>query len=315
MRMELVLVTCLLSVMTLGVEGVEQKFLVEPVDVVAVEGERVVLECLVENKVGTIQWTKDDFGLGADRDLSGFSRYRMLGTGEKTWNLEINNVTLEDDGRFQCQVGATDDVSPIRSRYATLSVLTPPQPPVITSGPKMILKEGRVAMIQCISKGGKPASTVRWFKNGQELRDGVKTKVETMEDEKRQVTVSTLTFTAMRNMSGVRLECEAGNKVENEVRTVSTEVEVEYPPVVKITVDKEVMYEGDIVKVSCNVEASPASLDFQWKVDGKLVEEAREARQLVLSVDRSMNGKKVSCLVRNKIGQVSDDYVLDVKCK
>ena len=69
------------------------------------------------------------------------------------------------------------------------------------------------------------------------------------------------------------------------------------------------------VKVSCNVEASPASLDFQWKVDGKLVEEARKARQLVLSVDRSMNGKKVSCLVRNKIGQVSDDYVLDVKCK
>ena len=75
------------------------------------------------------------------------------------------------------------------------------------------------------------------------------------------------------------------------------------------------MYEGDIVKVSCSGEASPASLDFQWKVDGKLVEEAREARQLVLSVDRSMNGKKVSCLVRNKIAQVSDDYVLDVKCK
>ena len=31
------------------------------------------------------------------------------------WHLEIRNVSLEDDGRYQCQVGATHNAGPIRS--------------------------------------------------------------------------------------------------------------------------------------------------------------------------------------------------------
>ena len=36
------------------------------------------------------------------------------------YTLDINPVSLEDDARFQCQVGAADEgrVAPIRSRYA-----------------------------------------------------------------------------------------------------------------------------------------------------------------------------------------------------
>ncbi len=32
------------------------------------------------------------------------------------FTLDINPVELEDDGRFQCQVGAAEGVEPIRSR-------------------------------------------------------------------------------------------------------------------------------------------------------------------------------------------------------
>ena len=44
------------------------------------------------------------------------------------YTLDINPVSLEDDARFQCQVGAADEgrVAPIRSRYATVTVLVPP---------------------------------------------------------------------------------------------------------------------------------------------------------------------------------------------
>ena len=264
---------------------------------------------------GTLQWTRDDFGLGTDRDLSGFSRYRMLGEGEENWNLEITNVTLEDDAKFQCQVGATDSASPIRSRYATLQVLSPPQPPVITAGPKMILKEGKTAMVQCISKGGKPAATIKWSQDGLQITDGVDTKVETMEDGKRLITVSTLTFTASRNTSGVKLECEAENPVEKESRTVSTIIEVEYPPTVTISTDKQTMYEGDEVRISCSASAQPENMKYTWRIDGLEVEGARGSRELVLNLDRNMHRKKVSCFVSNKIGQSSDEYILDVKCK
>ena len=42
-------------------------------------------------------------------------RYRMVGVEELgEWHLQISNISVEDDGRYQCQVGATDSVKPIR---------------------------------------------------------------------------------------------------------------------------------------------------------------------------------------------------------
>lgn len=46
-------------------------------------GSRVTLPCRVENKAGQLQWTKDDFGLGLHRDLSGYDRYKMIGSDEE----------------------------------------------------------------------------------------------------------------------------------------------------------------------------------------------------------------------------------------
>ena len=87
-------------------------------------------------------------------------------------------VTLEDDAEFQCQVGAAEDgrVEPIRSRYATLTVLVPPTPPRIvhpssqpvrthtsldsTSLPLHKTVEGRMVELVCESRGGKPAAEV-----------------------------------------------------------------------------------------------------------------------------------------------------------
>ena len=54
--------------------GVVQKFVREPPDQTAAEGEHVTLPCRVDNKVGPLQWTRDDFGLGLNRNLKGFER-------------------------------------------------------------------------------------------------------------------------------------------------------------------------------------------------------------------------------------------------
>ena len=51
-----------------------QKFVREPPDQTAAEGEHVTLPCRVHNKVGPLQWTRDDFGLGLNRNLKGFER-------------------------------------------------------------------------------------------------------------------------------------------------------------------------------------------------------------------------------------------------
>lgn len=60
-----------------------QRFAIEPMDQTAVIGSKVTLPCRVLNQKGPIQWTKDDFGLGAIRNLTGFERYSMIGTDEE----------------------------------------------------------------------------------------------------------------------------------------------------------------------------------------------------------------------------------------
>ena len=124
----------------------------------------------------------DDFGLGTSRDLSEYSRYQMTGEEGRDWHLMIINATVEDDAKYQCQVGATDSSEPIRSRYALVRVISPPQPPVLTAGPQLILRQGKVALLQCISKGGKPASVIKWRRNGDLINEGVLEKVEKLNE-------------------------------------------------------------------------------------------------------------------------------------
>ena len=82
---------------------------------------QVVLPCSVANKRGILQWTKDGFGLGIQRDLPGecgvggddddddsvpgYPRYKMVGEEEAgEFSLEISRLDTEDDAVFQCQV-------------------------------------------------------------------------------------------------------------------------------------------------------------------------------------------------------------------
>ena len=67
-----------------------QSFLREPFDQIAAVGEHVTLPCRVINKRGVLQWTRDDFGLGSERQLIGFDRYQMTGSDEE--GKEILNI-------------------------------------------------------------------------------------------------------------------------------------------------------------------------------------------------------------------------------
>lgn len=70
----------------------EQKFAMEPQDQTAVVGSRVTLPCRVINKSGILQWTKDDFGLGTHRNLSGFDRYSMIGSDEEGKTYMLSSI-------------------------------------------------------------------------------------------------------------------------------------------------------------------------------------------------------------------------------
>lgn len=74
-------------------------------------------------QAGEVQWTKNEFGLGADRDLTSYERYRIVGSiSQGEHHLLIVNASVEDDGYYQCQVSATDDEN--RHHNSQIALLT-----------------------------------------------------------------------------------------------------------------------------------------------------------------------------------------------
>ena len=295
----------------------QQRFSRQPDSRTVREGDTVTLECSVTDKAGVLQWTKDDFGLGTERSLPGYTRFSMAGTSNTSWNLQITNITVADEAKYQCQVGATDTVAPIRSKYAVIRVLAAAQPPVLTVRPVMTTREGKIAMIQCISKGGKPASLIKWSLNGQQVTSGIEEKVTEMEETKKMMTVSTLKFPATINLSGSELACEATSEAEPSAQSIKTRVEVQYKPKTRIimTGSSDKVYEGDKVSLLCNATAEPAVTEYRWYVTGEEVKEAKGGKEFIVEAARDMNGKKITCIARNALGQISADYMLDIQCE
>ncbi len=54
-----------------------------PEDRTAVTGERVVLPCRTAKVEARVQWTQDEFGLGMDRQLVDWDRYRIVGNDKR----------------------------------------------------------------------------------------------------------------------------------------------------------------------------------------------------------------------------------------
>lgn len=80
-RAQTTMILALLVVTAAATAIAEQSFAVEPEDLTAVLDSTVSLPCRVANRAGELQWTKDDFALGVNRNLSyyGYTRYSMTG--------------------------------------------------------------------------------------------------------------------------------------------------------------------------------------------------------------------------------------------
>ncbi|XP_042337634.1 kin of IRRE-like protein 1, partial [Plectropomus leopardus] len=90
-------------------------------------------------------------------------RYRVLRVQELgQYNLEILSADLSDDSLYECQ--APD--AALRSRRAKLTVLIPPDDPVIDGGPEVLLNAGESYNLSCVSRGAKPPSMIEWLKDG-----------------------------------------------------------------------------------------------------------------------------------------------------
>ncbi|XP_045780934.1 irregular chiasm C-roughest protein-like isoform X2 [Maniola jurtina] len=293
---------------------VEQKFAMEPQDQTAVVGSRVTLPCRVENKAGQLQWTKDDFGLGLHRELSGYDRYKMIGSDEEgDYSLDIREVTLDDDAKYQCQVSSGSRGEPaIRSRYARLTVLVPPEPPKILQGNFYSTPEDRIIKLECVSVGGKPPAEITWVdSNAGVLTQGVTTTVEPLSDGQRFTTRSIIRMAPKQEHNNQTFTCQAQNTADRAYRAASILIEVKYAPKVKIRIKSgRRIPEGQDVVISCTADANPGNLTFRWVMNESIIGNSSELK--ITNISRAYNGAVLKCMVFNEVGKSEETEILEI---
>ncbi|XP_063704901.1 irregular chiasm C-roughest protein [Culicoides brevitarsis] len=297
-----------------------QRFAMEPQDQTAIVGSRVTLPCRVIEKQGMLQWTKDDFGLGTHRNLSGFDRYSMVGSDEEgDFSLDIYPVMLDDDAKYQCQVGPAPNGAPgIRSRFATLIVLVPPEPPKIVQGDYMVTTEGREIELECISHGGKPAAEITWIDGlGNVLTDGIEYMKEPLGDTRRFTAKSILKLTPKKEHHNTTFTCQAQNTADRTYRSAKLKLEVKYAPKVQVKVIGGALAGGRIpegaeIRLSCRADANPGDLTYRWSINERPVVGDYTTEMIIHNVTRKYHGAVVKCEVHNAVGKSEASQMLDI---
>ncbi|XP_058866067.1 kin of IRRE-like protein 3 isoform X1 [Acipenser ruthenus] len=298
---------CILLYFSLAGQGVLAMFAQQPQDLVVVAGQPVTLPCAIPGYHGIVLWIKDGLALGVGRDLSGYPRYSVVGdhsAGEH--HLKIQRVELMDDAIYECQAIQ----AAMRSRPARLTVLVPPDDPVINGGPIVSLRAGDPLNLTCRANNAKPAATIIWIRNGEVLNGAMYSKT-LLRDGRRESTVSTLYISASNIETGQQIICRASNKAVPNGKETSITIDIQHPPLVNLSVEPQPILEGNLVKFHCSAKANPAVTQFRWAKGGQVIKEISGDTYEAI-VDHSFFTEPVSCEVTNPLGSTNISRTVDV---
>ncbi|KAH0631319.1 hypothetical protein JD844_005606 [Phrynosoma platyrhinos] len=269
-------------------------------DQVIVSGQSVTLACVVMGYRGMVQWTKDGLALGGERDLPGWSRYSIVGDASAgQHNLRIDYAELDDDAIYECQ--ATQ--AALRSQRAKLTVLIPPNDPEIHNGPVVHVISNIPYNLSCRAAGAKPAAEISWYRDGQRQDSAVYSKA-LMDDGKREVAVSTLLLTPSSRDMGSSFTCRVSNPAAPAGKQTTVTLNVQYPPVVILSVQPQTVPEGGKVSFLCTATSNPEVTGYRWAKGGVPVPEAN-GDSYEATVDQSFFTEPVSCEVSNAVGSTN----------
>lgn len=305
----------MLGLLLSGAHCQTMRFIAQPVNRSATEGSNVVLNCSVENREGLVTWTKGGFGLGVERNLPGFDRYSMVGNeNEGVFNLQILEVTVDDEDWFECQV-LTSHTYPtgLRSQKAYLSVVVQPERPSIINAPAVPVVLHTPTNITCRADKGKPAAQITWYLDGQRLTHGA--SVLTQQNGKYIDTIGVLTFNATKADASKKILCQSVTE-HLTPSTTSATLDVQFAPILTIilNVTTRSIREHDNVKFFCSGQANPnKDLQFKWFQNGDRIPEANGMTYDIHNITPEYNGVTLACEGTNTVGSSRAEKVLNVE--
>ncbi|XP_067133867.1 protein turtle homolog A-like isoform X1 [Centruroides vittatus] len=295
--------------------------------IIGVAGEKVKLPCDItpptpDDDVSLILWYKDDFVApiysldGRRRRLSqarhavndAIASRSYLSIGHKPAMLELNPVTLEDDGHYRCRV----DFKKAQTRNADLilRVIVPPKKPIITNKKGELLQsligpynEGSELELICEADGGKPRPSVTWWRESVLLDDTFELTSDGVVRNELKIPV------LQRNDLMAMFTCQAANSNFTPPLSTAVTIDMNFKPVeVKIKGEFRSVSARKPVEIECNSKGSrPAATITWWKGSTRMtstrdrfsLDGSKSTSILTFTPTLEDNGKYLSCRAEN----------------
>ncbi|VDO25771.1 unnamed protein product, partial [Onchocerca flexuosa] len=230
-------------------------------------GEDVLLKCSAYQSGLVSQWRNNDGSLLGFHDagkLAGHEgRYSYVIDSSNEKHLKIENVTLRDDGLFECQM-----THPSLGAYrtsASITVLVPPEKVTIMDiDPDSAINvvEGNDYNLSCMAANGKPHADISWYIHGKKIDNNVKRWTEI--NTNRTVTAfAMLSWKPRRSDIGAVLICEAVHP------STSNPSEV---PKIDILNRPGIIKPGNNITLKCSVAGGNPPPRLLWFLHGNLID-------------------------------------------
>ncbi|KAK3863454.1 hypothetical protein Pcinc_030762, partial [Petrolisthes cinctipes] len=178
-----------------------------------------------------------------------------------------------------------------RTTSFTLDITLPPLEVNIVGLNTDGVSAGTTLRLLCSTVGSHPPAQLVWWRGHTRLTP-VK---QAMKDDEGNVTISTVTMVARRELDGVTLVCSATNILLRDAPlTRSVRLKVFYSPMVRLSLGRPLhpshIKEGDDVFFECNIQANPQPHRIFWYHNGSGVKHNPDEGVVVSGLSLAVRG-------------------------
>ncbi|ODM98984.1 Irregular chiasm C-roughest protein [Orchesella cincta] len=143
--------------------------------------------------------------------------------------------------------------------------------------------------------------------NGHEVKTGVESIKEPLDDGKRFNTRSILRFRPTKEHHNKTFTCQAHNRPSKEVMSTHIRLEVKYAPKVSVKIQSTQIREFDNVRISCRAEANPPEISYRWFLNDQVLAGDHGPVLLLPNVTRKYHDAIIKCEVQNAVGRSQEN--------
>ncbi|KAL5283989.1 hypothetical protein ACFFRR_006326 [Megaselia abdita] len=238
--------------------------------------------------------------------------------------LKIDDIKLTDEGIYRCRVDFKN--SPTRNLKINLTVIVPPEKPIIYDSTKQnklnnveAYNEGSDVVLACETIGGRPRPNVTWYLDNTVID-------ESFEQRPDGRTINHLLYPNIgRQHLNSRLTCVASNTNLTPPNNKVIVLDVNLKPLSVVISTKEKNVSADkTYDVECKASGSkPAAVITWWKGNKQLKKMAKNFSEadntslsvLTITIKKEDDGKFISCRAENQHifnSMIEDKFKLNV---